>query len=99
MESLCTSSPRNRLWPAGAADGTTAGGVIGWALGWTNGLLRLDSFGVAEYVGLHGVCSSFIGSLGRKSHHLWLGFPPLSGSQPTLTPESKYRFRFHQKPY
>ena len=62
-------------------------------------LLRLDSFWVAEYVALHGVCSfGHPGCLGRKSHNLWLGVP-LHGSQPTLIPESKHRFHSQQKPY
>ena len=46
---------------------------------------------------LHGVCFSFIGCLGRKSHNLWLG--SAHAAQPTLTPESRHRFDLHQKPY
>jgi len=59
--------------------------------------LRLDSFWVEECEGLHDVCSSFHGCLGRESHNLWLGAD--DAAQPTFTPESRQRFRFHQKPY
>ena len=59
--------------------------------------LALDCLGVAEYVGLHGVCSSFIRCLGRESHHLWPG--AAHAAQATFTPESRRRFRFHRKPY
>ncbi len=81
------------------------GGIVPAAIGGRVGrpllpLLRLDSFEVTEYVGLHGVCSfGHYGCLGRESHNLWLGVPIHLGPQPTLTPESRHHFRFHQKPY
>src|SRR5208337_5675417 len=59
--------------------------------------LRLDSLGITEYVGLHGVCSSFIRCLGRESHNGWLGNPS-AGSQPTLA-ESRHLSHFHRQPY
>lgn len=58
--------------------------------------LRLDSVGVAEYVGLHGVCCSIPLCLGREFHNLWLG--TVHAAQPTFTPESRHRFRFQRKP-
>lgn len=86
-----------------------AGRRDGWGLGRGRGpglgrarwfvVLRLDTFWVAEYVGLHGVGSfGHFGCLGRESHHGWLGVPP-GGSQPTLIPERRHRFRSQQKPY
>ena len=61
-------------------------------------ILRLDNFGVAEYEGLHGVGSSVSSRcLGRESHNWWLGTP--RAVQPTFTPESRHRFRFHRKRY
>lgn len=59
-------------------------------------LLRLDSFGVAEYLGFNGIGSSVIHScLGREFHNLGCGVP-LLGSQPTLTtPASKRRRHTH----
>lgn len=50
--------------------------------------MRLDRFGVAEYVGLHGVCS--FAQYGARALH---------GSQTTLTPESRHRIRPTRKPY
>jgi hypothetical protein len=58
-------------------------------------VLRLDSFGVAQYVTLHSVCSfGHDCCLGPKSHNLWLGVP-CSGSQPPLTPASRLRSCLH----
>ena len=59
--------------------------------------LRLDRFGGAQYVCLHGVCFPFIRWLGRESHNWWLG--TVHAVQPTFTPESRHRFHFHRQPY
>jgi len=94
------ATPHGRRRRGGpTAEGVHRGGHGGIVpAGWT-WVLRLDSLGVTEYVGFHGVCSSVIGCLGRESHNLWLGDPTYIGPQPTLTPESRHRFRFHRKPY
>ena len=101
MESLCTSRPRNRLGPVGAAGPSRrAAAVSGAAVlgrGERMGFLRLDRWGRAQYVCLHGVCFSFHCCLGRESHNLWLG--TVHAVQPTLTPESRHLIRFHHQPY
>jgi len=60
--------------------------------------LRLDSSGVAEYVGLHGVGASIHDCWRRESHNLRLGAPP-GDLQSTLTPENKHRHWLDHEPY
>ena len=85
----------NRAWVVGQ------GGIIAHRIGQRIlfVVLRLDSFRVPQYVGLHGVCSFgyYYGCLGRESHNLWLG--TARAVQPTLIPESRHRFRPQRKPY
>ncbi len=50
-------------------------------------VLRLDSIGVTEYVGLHGVCTfGHCFCPMRESHNLGCGIL-FCGTQPTLPPE------------
>jgi hypothetical protein len=60
--------------------------------------LRLDSLGVAEYVGLHGVCFPFIQLFELGFTTLGLGTPARAGAQSPF-PESRHLTRFHHKPY
>ncbi len=95
MVSLSTSSPMNKVGPGagGAAGNPHRLGLWIWF-----SVLWLDSFRVTQYVSLHGVFFSVIHCcLGRESHNLWLG--TAHAAQPTLTPESRHRFRPQRKPY
>lgn len=76
-------------------DGGGPGG--GFTAGRAGGFFGLDSFGLAQYVCLHGVCFPNVFYLGRESHNLWLG--TVHAAQPTFTPESRHLFHFHRQPY
>lgn len=59
--------------------------------------MRLDRFGVAQYVCRHGVCFPNVCCLGRESHNLWLG--TVCAAQPTFNSESRHLIHFHRQPY
>ena len=69
----------------------------GFGAGRADCFLRLDRWGRAQYVCLHGVCFPIVSCLGRESHNLWLG--TVHAVQPTFTPESRHPIRFHRQPY